>query len=183
MTQRGKISAASQMVALPVGVVPRLDPGEKLDKESQELWDTMIDSQANGWFTEEHRQILLALVHHTVTFKRLRRKIQKMPDSLLDTDSGLTQYNRLRHAAQIESSAMLDFQKQLRLTHYTKYNADAAFLQRKKHGTLIPNTPKAPPLPPTPEGDDTMHPAKTGKATKSTAKTTKAPNLKANPWD
>lgn len=174
MAQRGRKSAASDMVAAPLAPIPPLDPGEKLDKESQELWDTMVASQHEGFFCVEHRQLLLGLVHHTIAFKRLYRKIRVITDAQLDTEAGLTKFNRLRHAIQVETKLMLDFQRQLRLTHQSRYQPDASILKKKPMGTLtpFPAGDAHPKKLPTPGGK--KHPAE-GPVSKTTGK--------SNPWD
>ena len=134
MAQRGRQSGASQAVMAAVGLKPRLEPLQRLSKEEQTLWDTIIDSQANGYFTEENRQALLGLVQHSVAFNRLHRLTLRFTDEVLDNPKELAEYKKLLYAISIESRQMLEYHRNLRLVHHTRYNADAAFLQRKKHG-------------------------------------------------
>lgn len=104
--------------------VTRIEAPAELPAEQAQTFCEIVASQAAGFFTAGNLPLLVALVRHIYEERRIGDLLAAFPTECLETEEGLKRYTLLARAHDLQSKAVVNLSRQLRLTNQARYRAD-----------------------------------------------------------
>jgi len=126
MSDRGRKSAASLVVASPTSLQHRLAPPPYLTPAQKAYWVTVVNSKPADWFSDEHELMLAQLCRHKVTSDVIAQQQEAYDPAWLTDDEGLKRFAILARCQETETRAMGALMRAMRLTQQSLIRADKA---------------------------------------------------------
>jgi hypothetical protein len=127
MIQRGKKSVASLgVVDTSVRGLTRLQAPSALCAEQKAIWAAAVNSKPADWFTDEHIPMLEAYTSHVMQKNNLQRMLDSFDLSWALEDEGLKRLEKLQKMHRVQTQAIENLMRAMRLTHQSQYRADKA---------------------------------------------------------
>lgn len=116
MKQRGRKSAASLAVAMPVTVAQRLPAPAHLSDAERTIWLETVNDQPADAFSQTHAPLLELYCRHIVQARVLADELANFDRAWLADDDGLKRYDRLLAMNEREGRAASSLATRLRIT-------------------------------------------------------------------
>lgn len=136
MIQRGKKSvAALGVVENSVRGISRLPAPTNLSAEQKAIWAAVVNSKPADWFTAEHIPMIEAYTSHVMQKNNLQHMLDSFDLSWALEDEGLKRLEKLQKMHRVQTQAIENLMRAMRLTHQSLYRADkAATLDKSAKG-------------------------------------------------
>jgi len=127
--QRGRPSAASLAIAVPVEVVERVRAPHDLNDEETEVWASVVNCEPADWFTQSTIPILAQYCRHVVQTRRIAELIER---GTSDPSLEVKDYDRLLHMQQRESAIIVVLATKMRITNQSIINQRGNKISRSR---------------------------------------------------
>jgi hypothetical protein len=131
MSERGRKSAASLVVASPNGLQNRIAPTAGLTPAQRAVWLSVVNSKPADWFGEEHGPMLAQYCRHKVQADLIAQQQEQFDPAWLTDDEGLKRYDKLGAMMERETRAMNALLRSMRLTQQSLIRADKVVSSNK----------------------------------------------------
>lgn len=122
MDQRGRKSTAALTA---VGAyIARIEAPAELPVEQAVTFCEIVGSQAADFFNAGNLPLLVSLVRHIHEERRVGDLLANFDTGCMETEEGLRRYTMLARAHDLQSKAVVNLSRQLRLSNQARYRAD-----------------------------------------------------------
>lgn len=126
MAKTGYQSSAELSVISNVVDINRLPPPVYFENKHKSTWLSIVNNKPADWFGSEHIAMLESLCRHIVMAQELSIMIDAIIISSDLEDEGLKRLEKLQKMHRVQTQAIDNLMRSMRLSHQSIYRADKA---------------------------------------------------------